>query len=71
MSNHFESSAPQASDLFTQEQAARWLGISVKQLQIWRRTGKIGYMRFGHRTIRIPRGQIERLLGKAEREAKQ
>ncbi len=48
--------------LWTQQELAERLRVSVKTLQVWRRTGKLGFVRFGHCTVRIPESEVARLI---------
>lgn len=53
--------------LLTQREASRILGVSQKTLQTLRRTRKIGYVQFGHRTIRFRESDLWQFIAKRER----
>ena len=53
--------------LLTQREASHILGVSQKTLQTLRRTRKIGYVQFGHRTIRFRESDLWRFIAKRER----
>jgi predicted site-specific integrase-resolvase len=55
------------SSLLTQDDVCKILQVSRKWLQIQRRRGNLKYLRFGHRTIRIPVAEVERLAKEAEK----
>jgi len=52
--------------LLTQREVAVMLGVSIKTLQILRRTRKIGFARFGYRTIRFRESQVYEFLKRRE-----
>ena len=52
-------------ELLTQREAAQMLRVSVKWMQVARREGRIGFVRLGHRTVLIPKREVERLKGAA------
>ena len=53
--------------LLTQLEVAKMLKVSPKWLQIQRRKGNLKYFQFGHRTIRIPVTEVDRLAKEAEK----
>lgn len=48
--------------LLTQKEAASLLRVSVKTLQILRRTGKLPFVKFGFHCIRFKQEDIERFV---------
>lgn len=46
---------------YTQRELSALLGVGMKTLQYWRRAGKLRFIRLGHRTIRIPGVEVQRL----------
>jgi excisionase family DNA binding protein len=56
--------------LLTSKEAARRLRVHVDTLREWRLRGLVGYVRLGHRTVRIPQSELDRLLGRGARPAK-
>ena len=56
--------------LLTSGEVCRALSISIKTLQILRRTRKIAYLKLGHRSIRFQPEAIEAFLRKREKAAK-
>ena len=55
------------NSLLTQAEAARLLGVSIKTLQLWRKSGRLHYLQFGHRTIRFAVAEIERFQQERQR----
>jgi excisionase family DNA binding protein len=55
------------ASLLTQSEVCEMLQVSRKWLQIQRRAGKLKFLRFGHRTIRIPVAEVERLAKEAQK----
>ena len=55
-----------ADRLLTQTEVAARLGCSRKTLQNLRRARKIGYVRFGHRTIRFRESAVEAFVRSKE-----
>ena len=51
-----------ADKLLTQREVSELLGVSVKTLQVLRRNQKIGFVRFGHRTIRFRESEISKFV---------
>jgi excisionase family DNA binding protein len=56
--------------LLTTAEVARRLRIHVDTLREWRLLGLVGYVRLGHRTVRIPQSELDRLLAAGARPAK-
>ena len=54
------------ASLLTQSEVAEMLQVSRDWIKVLRRTGKLKYLRFGHRTIRIPITEVQRLAKEAE-----
>lgn len=50
------------TNLLTQREVCRELRICPKTLQTLRKSGKIEYMRIGHRTIRFSQDAVEKFL---------
>lgn len=55
--------------LLTQTEVCQRIGISRKTLQNLRHRRKIGYLRFGHRTIRFRESEVNRFIAKIEHNA--
>ena len=53
--------------LLTQREVSQRLGVSRKTLQTLRRNRKIGYVQFGHRTIRFRESDVQTFIAKRER----
>ena len=53
--------------LLTQREVCQRLGICRRTLQSLRRNRKIGYVQFGHRTIRFRETDVQRFIAKRER----
>lgn len=51
-----------APELMTQEEVAKFLRVTVDTLADWRREGKLKSFRLNHRTVRIPREEVQRFL---------
>ncbi len=49
-------------DLVTQKQMAKYFGVTILTILIWRRKGIFKYVQPSPRTIRVPRSEIERLV---------
>jgi len=60
---------PTEGRLLTQTEVCVRLGICRKTLQVLRRTRKIGYVQFGHRTIRFRESVVEEFIRRRERAA--
>jgi excisionase family DNA binding protein len=52
------------SKYMTPKQVAEELEVSAATVVRWVRYGTVSAKRFGHRIIRIPRIEVERLLGR-------
>lgn len=48
-----------STELLTQKEACQILHLSPKSLQRLRRHGKLPFVQFGHRTIRIRKSDLE------------
>ncbi len=48
--------------LWTQQELAERLRVSVELIRRWRRNGKLGFIRLGHCSVRIPESEVARLL---------
>lgn len=53
--------------LLTTTEVCRRLGICLKSLQVLRKTRKIAYLRFGHRSIRFREQAVEDFLRRREK----
>ncbi len=63
--------APLAETLITSNDVCAALLIGKRTLTSWRRDGLIEYVKFGHRTVRYPRREVQRLLESKTRPAQQ
>lgn len=53
----------------TQQEVCQLLRISAKTLQVYRKTGKIGYLRYSHNKIRFTHQQVAEYIRKHEMKA--
>jgi excisionase family DNA binding protein len=50
--------------------AATRLGIKPKTLRTWMAKGRIGYVRLGNKTVRVPLSEVNRIIAEGYRPAK-
>jgi excisionase family DNA binding protein len=57
-------------EMYSVRPAAQKIGIQEKTLRTWIAAGRIGYVRLGTRTIRVPLSEVNRILSEGYQPAK-
>jgi excisionase family DNA binding protein len=54
--------APEPATLMTDRQVAAKLGVSARTVREYRYEGQLSTVKLGYRTVRVPAGDVERLI---------